>query len=124
MSSYSWHAAGAAEREGEAGDHACRPNSLGSTAHLHPQNFGMHAVWATDTIQLECLAWAVFDNVMGPGKMPQLSGFETYGQILRCLVDKGIQRTTHALSSMYICLIWHGGNNNKVKTWRPGAPEA
>ena len=46
-------------------------------------------VWATDTLQLECLVWAVFDNVMGLGKMPQLSGSETYGQILRCLVDKG-----------------------------------
>ena len=40
------------------------------------------------TIQLECLAWAAFDNVMGLGKMPQLSGFETYSQILGCLVDK------------------------------------
>ena len=45
-------------------------------------------VWAADTIQLECLAWAVFDNVMGPGEMPWLSGFETYSQILGCLVDK------------------------------------
>ena len=46
------------------------------------------AIWAMDTIQLERLVWAVFDNVMGPGKMPQLSGFKTYGQILRHLVDK------------------------------------
>ena len=45
-------------------------------------------VWATDTIQLERLVWAVFDNVMGPGKAPQLSGFETSSQILRRLVDK------------------------------------
>ena len=35
----------------------------------------------TDTIQLEHLAWAVFDNIMGPGETPPLSGFETYGQI-------------------------------------------
>ena len=27
-----------------------------------------HAVRAADTIQLECLAWAVFDNIMGPGQ--------------------------------------------------------
>ena len=45
-------------------------------------------VWAADTIQLEHLAWAVFDNVMGPGEMPRLSGFKTYSQILGCLVDK------------------------------------
>ena len=25
------------------------------------------AMLAPDTIQLECLAWAVFDNIMGPG---------------------------------------------------------
>ena len=44
-----------------------------------------HAVLATDTIQLECLAWAVFDNIMGPGEMPPLSGLETYNQIIGCL---------------------------------------
>ena len=31
---------------------------------------------APDTIQLEWLAWAVFDNIMGPGEAPSLSGFE------------------------------------------------
>ena len=46
------------------------------------------AVLATDTIQLEHLAWAVFDNIMGPGERPPLSGFETYNQIIRCLTGK------------------------------------
>ena len=41
-----------------------------------------------DTIQLEQLAWAVFDNIMGPGEAPPLSGFETYNQIVRHLVRK------------------------------------
>ena len=47
-----------------------------------------HAVLVTDTIQLECLAWAVFDNIMGPGKAPPLSGLETYNQIVGCLAGK------------------------------------
>ena len=47
-----------------------------------------HAMFAPDTIQLERLAWAVFDNVMGPGETPPLCGFETYDQIIRCLASK------------------------------------
>ena len=47
-----------------------------------------HAVWTPDTIQLECLAWAVFHNKMGPGEVPPLSRLETYSQILGCLVGK------------------------------------
>ena len=43
---------------------------------------------APDTIQLERLAWAVFDNVMGPGETPSLCGFETYDQIIRRLASK------------------------------------
>ena len=47
-----------------------------------------HAVLATDTIQLERLAWAVFDNIMGPGETPPLSGLETYNQIIGRLSGK------------------------------------
>ena len=47
-----------------------------------------HAMLAPDTIQLERLAWAVFDNVMGPGEAPPLCGFETYDQIVRHLASK------------------------------------
>ena len=47
-----------------------------------------HAVWVADTIQLERLAWAVFDNILGPGKAPPLSGLEMYNQIVRCLAGK------------------------------------
>ena len=36
-----------------------------------------HAVRAADTIQLEHLAWVVFDNIMGLGETPPLSGLET-----------------------------------------------
>ena len=46
------------------------------------------AMFAPDTIQLEQLAWAVFDNVMGPGETPPLCGFETYDQIIRHLASK------------------------------------
>ena len=43
---------------------------------------------APDTIQLEHLAWAVFDNIMGPGEAPPLCRFETYDQILGRLASK------------------------------------
>ena len=46
------------------------------------------AVQATDTIQLECLALAVYDNIMGLGKTPPLSGLETYNQIIGHLSGK------------------------------------
>ena len=46
------------------------------------------AMLVPDTIQLERLAWAVFDNIMGPGEAPPLCGFETYEQIIRCLASK------------------------------------
>ena len=41
-----------------------------------------HAVCAADTIQLEHLAWAVFNNIMGPGETPPLFRLETYSQVL------------------------------------------
>ena len=47
-----------------------------------------HAVRAVDTIQLERLAWAVFDNIMGLGEAPPLSGLETYSQIVGHLAGK------------------------------------
>ena len=47
-----------------------------------------HAMLVPDTIQLERLAWAVFDNIMGPGEAPPLYGFETYNQIVGCLASK------------------------------------
>ena len=47
-----------------------------------------HAMLAPDTIQLECLAWAVFDNIMGLGEAPPLCGFKTYDQIIGCLASK------------------------------------
>ena len=46
------------------------------------------AMLAPDTIQLEHLAWAVFDNIMGLGEAPPLCGFEMYDQIIRCLASK------------------------------------
>ena len=75
-------------------------------------------VQAKDTIQLEHLAWGVFDNVMG--KMPQLSGFETYSQILRCLVDKaykGLQmHCTVCISALF-------GIEVTIIRLIPGGPE-
>ena len=48
-----------------------------------------HAVCCTkDTIPLEHLAWAMYDNQLGSGELQLLSSFKSYRQILRCLVDK------------------------------------
>ena len=47
-----------------------------------------HAVLVTDTIQLEHLAWVVFDNIMGLGETPPLSGLETYNEIIAHLLGK------------------------------------
>ena len=47
-----------------------------------------HAMLVPDTIQLERLAWAVFDNIMGPGEAPPLARFETYNQIVGHLASK------------------------------------
>ena len=44
-----------------------------------------------DTIALECLAQAIYDNQLGPGKSLSLSGFESYGHVLQCLVDRAFR---------------------------------
>ena len=57
---------------------------------------------AADTIQLERLAWAVFDNIMGLGKAPPLSGLETYSQIIERLAGeayKGLHMRCPACTS-------------------------
>ena len=46
-------------------------------------------VWALkDTISLECLTWAVYDNILVLGPTPRLSGMESYGQVVRHLMEK------------------------------------
>ena len=40
-----------------------------------------------DTTSLERLSWVVYDNLLAPRKSPSLSGYESYGQVLQCLVD-------------------------------------
>ena len=69
------------------GSHSTGPTPLDKLP-VCPLKALEHTVLATDTIQLECLAWAVFDNIMGPGKRPPLSGFETYNQIIWRLMGK------------------------------------
>ena len=46
------------------------------------------AVRVADMIQLEHLVWVVFDNIMGPGEAPPLSGLEMYAEIIECLAGK------------------------------------
>ena len=44
-----------------------------------------------DTMALEHLAWAMYDNQLRLGKLLSLSSFESYGQVLQCLVDKAFR---------------------------------
>ena len=37
---------------------------------------------------LECLTWAVYDTLLVPGQTPQLSGHESYGQVVWHLLEK------------------------------------
>ena len=45
----------------------------------------MHA--SMDTTSLECIAWVVYDNLLALTESLSLSGYESYGQVLQCLVD-------------------------------------
>ena len=56
---------------------ACFPDTLECTVHV-----------SKDITSLECLAWAVYDNLLVPRQSPHLSGFESYGQVVQHLVDK------------------------------------
>ena len=110
------------EERGRPGIMPHRSNSLGLTTSVHPWNFGtcstgnghhpartpgMGCIWQCDEAGENATTFRIWD-LWSNSKAPR---------------GQGIQRTTHVLSSAYICLIWHGGNNNKVKTWRPRVPE-
>ena len=74
---------------------------------------------AADMIQLECLAWAVFDNIMGPGEALPLSGLETYAQIIERLAGK-------AYKGQHVrCPAWTSASFGAEATSRPrpGGPE-
>ena len=82
MSSYFWHTASAVRRGGEVKDHAVQVQLLLDRLPACTFETLEHAVCAADTIQLEHLAWAVFNNIMGPGETPPLFRLETYSQVL------------------------------------------
>ena len=78
-----------------------------------------HTMLAPDTIQLERLAWAVFDNIMGPGEAPPLSRFETYNQIVGHLASKAYKGVhTHCP----VCTSTSFGT--EVTTSRMGGPNS
>ena len=78
-----------------------------------------HAMLVPDTIQIERLAWAVFDNIMGPGEAPPLSGFETYNQIVGRLARK-------AYKGLHTCCPArnppHLAQKEQHETWRAQRP--
>ena len=80
----------------------------------------------TETIQLERLAWAVFDNIVGPVETPPLSGLETYNQIIRHLLGKAYKglhtccpACTSASFGMEVAKAMLGDPDSKkcTKTW-------
>ena len=73
---------------------------------------------AADTIQLECLAWAVFDNIMGLGEAPPLFRIGNIQSSAWTSSGQSIQGTTYALPSSNISLFWRE-RNIQGKTWRP-----
>ena len=92
----------------------CRKRGGGRTAHCPAAlsldhlpacsiNTLEHAVCPTKyTVALECLAWAIYDNLLGPGRSPSLSGYESYGHVLQGLLDKvfrGLQARCSARTS-------------------------
>ena len=86
-----------------------RPNTPGLTAHLHTRNLGVCG---------PC-------NRHHPARTPGIGCIRQYDGVRESTTTfwvqelwssgQGIPGTTNALSSMYIHLIWHGGNNSKVK---------
>ena len=71
-----------------------------------------HAVWAADTIQLERLAWVVFDNIIGPSEVPPLSGSDMYSKIIERLASR-VYKGLH----MH-CLVWTSASfGAEATTW-------
>ena len=61
-------------------------------------------VWASkDTISLECLAWAVYNNLLVLGETLQLSGHESYGQVVQFLMEKAYKGLHFQCPSMHFC---------------------
>ena len=80
-----------------------------------------HTVQAADTIQLECLAWVVFDNIMGLGKATTTFWIRNVQPDRRTSSGQSIQGIAYALPSTYIYLFWCRSNNCKAR--RPRTKE-
>ena len=72
------------------------------------------AMSAPDMIQLERLAWAVYDNVMGPSKKPPLRRFETYDQIIRRLASKAYKGVHTRCPASDIHIVWHAEGTTDI----------
>ena len=80
-------------RKRGGGRASCHPSAL-SLDHLPAcsRDTQEHAVHSTkDTTALECLAWVIYSNQLGPGKSLSLSGYESYGHVLQCLLVKAFR---------------------------------
>ena len=79
------------KRGGGQGPHHVGAQPLDSLPACSRDTIECAACPTKDTIASECLAWAMYDNQLELGKPPSLSGMESYGQVLWCLVDKVFQ---------------------------------
>ena len=88
------------KRGGGQGPHCTGTQPLDSLPACSRDTIEHTACSTKDTIALECLAWAVYDNQLGLGRLPSLSGMESYGQVLWHLVDKAFQ-------GLQVCCLAH-----------------
>ena len=82
----------------------CSRDTLECTAHS-----------TKDTIALEHLARAIYNNQLGPGRSPSLSGIESYGQVLQHLVDKAF-RGLHARCPAHTSAVFKPVEKERVKS--------
>ena len=68
-----------------------------------------------DTFSLEQLALGVYDNILGPGESPNLTRFETYGQVLQYLADK-IYKGHHMCCPAHTSASFDMGEKVEVKS--------
>ena len=107
MNSYFWRIAIVTGREGSRHPGATLLDKLPTCSYQTLER----AMFVPDTIQLEQLAWAVFDNVMGPGETPPLCGFETYDKIIRRLASKAYKGVHTHCPAWTSHIVWHRGDN-------------
>ena len=83
------------------GRHCCSSMQVADNLSSYWSDTLDHVTWAfNDSMALECLAWAVYDNI----RVPQLTSLESFDQIIECLVEK-------AYEGLHV---WHSAHTSAV----------